>query len=667
MTLEQEALNFIDALQTEYLVTRNIDMVLPHLDMHCSWIGTGRTELCLNAEEMAAALRREKEECPQGFTVTACSYTAQAVADGGCVIYGTLSAEAADPRIAELDVRVTMVTEKTDDLWRLVHIHISSASIDQLDDELHIRRSTVTERKTLKLRMKQSAQELEERSNDLRLTLERYQTIMEQVTDILFEWDCKTDTLEFSPNWSTRFGCTPIKQDAQCSLQNSNNLHPDDKAIILKIMQDCNAGVASAEAEVRIRHVNGQYLWNRVRLNTQYNNAGVATKVIGNIVDINDEKSKKLRTLEQAQKDTLTGLYNKNAARSLVEECMSTANGNRFQALMIIDVDNFKQINSLYGHACGDTMLSAFTSVLEQKFSSSDILGRIGGDEFLAYMPEIDGERDAWAVAESVMDALRGVHPCKNDESLTCSIGIALFPQRAVEYYTLYQCADQALYQIKENGKNGFAFYDPILYEISQQAGVFHSAVSAAIDSEQECEDGLVTVGEKLAYYALRMLHHSIDVETAIARVLEIVGRAYDVSRVYIFESVANGTCCSDTFEWCNTGVAPVRDLLQNLSYADFGNYQNNFDQYGVFNCRDVTIVHQTLYKLFDDQDVCALLQCAIMDDGEFMGFVGFDECRQSRIWNQEQTDALMLLSNILSTFLLKLRYKTRLQQLPPS
>ena len=184
--------------------------------------------------------------------------------------------------------------------------------------------------------------------------------------------------------------------------------------------------------------------------------------------------------------------------------------------------------------------------------------------------------------------------------------------------------------------------------------------VSSPIDSDSVCD-----VTEQLARYAFRMLYDAGTTEAAIGQMLEVVGRAYDVSRVYIFENSADDTLCYNTFEWCGEGVSSERENLQGLSYQeDLGDYQSNFDANGIFYCRDISTLHPHLYAVLAPQGICSMLQCAILDDGRFKGYVGFDECRANRYWTQEQIESLTLVARVLSTFLVKQRLREHVQAL---
>ena len=115
---------------------------------------------------------------------------------------------------------------------------------------------------------------------------------------------------------------------------------------------------------------------------------------------------------------------------------------------------------------------------------------------------------------------------------------------------------------------------------------------------------------------------------------------------------------CTNTYEWCNEGVRPEIGNLQHVPYANDleGGYQSNFNESGVFYCRDIDGLTPQQRATLEPQGIKSLLQCAIYDKGQFKGFVGFDECRVNRYWTQEQVNALVFIAEILSTFFTETR-----------
>lgn len=186
----------------------------------------------------------------------------------------------------------------------------------------------------------------------------------------------------------------------------------------------------------------------------------VRSKAVGVILDINKEKNEKQNLIKMAQRDALTSIYNKAAANATVARRMEDFDFIVLQALLIIDVDYFKAVNDTYGHMAGDNILSSVVKELRSHVRSSDVVGRIGGDEFLVYFTEVETEQDALWKAQSLHAALGTLTPEQGAPLVTCSIGMAVLPHGTVEYAELHRYADAALYRRKNTGRNGVTVYN---------------------------------------------------------------------------------------------------------------------------------------------------------------------------------------------------------------
>ena len=113
--------------------------------------------------------------------------------------------------------------------------------------------------------------------------------------------------------------------------------------------------------------------------------AGRVVRAVGAILDIDAEKKKAQNLMERAQRDMLTKLYNKGTSQDHIQTVLSGSASREKAALMIIDLDNFKHMNDTMGHLFGDALLSEVAHTIQKQFRSEDIVGRIGGDEFLVF------------------------------------------------------------------------------------------------------------------------------------------------------------------------------------------------------------------------------------------------------------------------------------------
>ena len=496
---------------------------------------------------------------------------------------------------------------------------------------------------------------------ELRMSLDRHQIIMDQATDIIFEWDIAKNTLTYSSNWEKKFGYSPITQNATCNILKGAHLHPDDRDKFLNLADRARKGdtVPYAEEELRVQDKNGIYIWCRIRVSTQFNIDGVPAKAVGVIADITTEKAFQQELMKKAQIDAMTGVYNKATTKNLIEILLRSGPAGAYHAFLMIDFDDFKMVNDTQGHLFGDTVLAEMTSRIKKLFRSSDVIGRLGGDEFVVFLKNIPSEEFALEKANQILKLFTDSFSPASGLQISCSIGIALAPVSGEDFITLYKHADIALYSAKKQGKNRCELFDSTSME-GLEFYMQNNAVSRTkIDSDQNAKE----LGDSLTGYVFKVLYEAVDTETAVNLMMEIIGKYFDVSRAYIFENSDDNTYCTNTFEWCNDGIPPEIQNLQHVSFAgDIDSYYKNFDEDDIFCCKNVEELSEEQAALLQMQGIKSVLQCAIRDNGKIKGMVGFDECNTRRYWTQEQVNVLRLVSEVLCIFLFKQRAQSKLE-----
>ena len=230
------------------------------------------------------------------------------------------------------------------------------------------------------------------------------------------------------------------------------------------IINLCDENKSCFEYEFIERSDGIHYNWVRVYVRIYRAFDTGAVKIISHVKNIQQEKEWELAILTKAQRDPLTQLYNKAVTRELIEEFLVSEAGKGMHALCIIDIDNFKSINDNLGHAFGDRVLSAMAEKLSESVKASDIVGRIGGDEFLIFMKNIAGKpavgQKAAELCQIFHDWLKSVG---GNVETSLSIGICILPEDGCSFAEVYEKADRALYASKNKGKNTFTFFDSSL------------------------------------------------------------------------------------------------------------------------------------------------------------------------------------------------------------
>jgi diguanylate cyclase (GGDEF)-like protein len=189
----------------------------------------------------------------------------------------------------------------------------------------------------------------------------------------------------------------------------------------------------------------------------------------------------------QAKEDTLTGLPNRASFKEQLASALarSTRSGAR-HALLFIDLDDFKSVNDNLGHDAGDRLLREVAQRVRGCVRSSDTVARLSGDEFTAILYDIASEDSSAHVAESIVESLRRAFRIDGHEVFCgSSVGVAIYPDDATDADTLITKADQAMYSVKQSGRNGWHFYTREMHERSERRHRLYNELAAAIDAGQ--------------------------------------------------------------------------------------------------------------------------------------------------------------------------------------
>lgn len=225
------------------------------------------------------------------------------------------------------------------------------------------------------------------------------------------------------------------------------------------VLREYQRGNDHLQYDFMISQDGSDYFWMRIDARIFYCAEDHSIRMYTYRKNIDAEKRKEKRITEQAQLDEMTGLYTKTATERLIRDLLAQKPQDMY-AFFIFDIDNFKSVNDEFGHAFGDAVIKEFTTIIRRRFRKNDVIGRIGGDEFVAFIPI---PRESWAVekAKELSKALNTTYTeLAASWNLSASIGVALSPKDGATFEVLYRKADIALYETKKRGKNGYTFYE---------------------------------------------------------------------------------------------------------------------------------------------------------------------------------------------------------------
>jgi diguanylate cyclase (GGDEF)-like protein/PAS domain S-box-containing protein len=297
----------------------------------------------------------------------------------------------------------------------------------------------------------------------LKASEERYRTILENIEDGYYELDLKGRFTFFNEACRKIFG---YSREELIGMDDRQYVDRDTaeklNRLALKVYQTGQPEKGSALEVIRKdgfkRHI-------EVSVSLMKDISGKPVGFRGIVRDIDDRKKAEATILHMAYHDALTGLPNRLLFNDRLNVAMAAAERNNKKfGVMMLDLDKFKNINDSLGHDIGDQLLQSVGNRLRGRLRKSDTVARMGGDEFMLLLPEINQKEDAEVIAKKIVDSFQRVFVLGNHElKITTSIGIAVYPESGLDFDTLKKNADIAMYKAKEQGRNNFQTYNEIV------------------------------------------------------------------------------------------------------------------------------------------------------------------------------------------------------------
>ncbi len=258
-----------------------------------------------------------------------------------------------------------------------------------------------------------------------------------------------------------------------------------DAAFYRDMWQSINM-LGSWQGEIVDKNKAGKHFYKHMAINVVRNELDLVSHYVSISSDISERKEYDKNIHFLAYFDVLTGLPNRTLLRDRLGQLIATSHrdGTQF-ALLFLDLDRFKYINDSMGHSVGDKLLQSVAQRLQACIREGDTVSRIGGDEFIVLLREVD-EQGVASVAEKLLHSLAVPFNLNGQEISTyASIGIALYPQHSIDLDVLMKNADAAMYNAKENGRNTYKFFMPEMNFRANQVFQMEKDMRVALDQDQ--------------------------------------------------------------------------------------------------------------------------------------------------------------------------------------
>jgi diguanylate cyclase (GGDEF)-like protein/PAS domain S-box-containing protein len=290
------------------------------------------------------------------------------------------------------------------------------------------------------------------------LSEERLSLALEGSGLALFDWDIRAGRIYHSARASAMRDDLPADQTASPAELRAF-VHPDDlDAMRVSLKAALSGAVPAYDAEFRLRRRSGDWLWVRARGRVVERDAGGrALRLAGTYADINARKIAEDRLRHRAEFDALTDLPNRASFLERLQQAMRRATPGSPMALLFLDIDHFKTVNDTLGHEAGDRLLTVFATRMRACVRQSDTVARLAGDEFTIILEGLRDANDAKMLAAKLVETLRAPTELAGKLfEITASVGVALWKTGDTDDAELLRRADEALYEAKRRGRNGY-------------------------------------------------------------------------------------------------------------------------------------------------------------------------------------------------------------------
>lgn len=288
----------------------------------------------------------------------------------------------------------------------------------------------------------------------MKLTFLEYKAIVESSPNMIWRSGTNAECNYFNETW-LKF--TGKKLEEEIGNGWAKGVHPDDFDLCLKTYLNAFSKHNAFEMEYRLLRYDGEWRWINDRGVPFFDDSKNFAGYIGSCMDVT-EKIEGKKLTEMAQKDKLTGLYNRNYLEYLLDYEFHRARQEKINFIVfMIDIDKFKFFNDHYSHNFGDKVLNLVAKKISENTRKCDITGRYGGDEFLIMLPKTTIAK-AKEIAQKMLNSVLEINIESNPIQISLSIGIAEQVNEK-NIFEVVEKADKAMYKAKQDGGNRFSLF----------------------------------------------------------------------------------------------------------------------------------------------------------------------------------------------------------------
>lgn len=474
---------------------------------------------------------------------------------------------------------------------------------------------------------------------------ERVDIVAGLSTDAIFEYEIAKDQMHYYSKkqdfLASRYG-KPIVEHYTEQILHGNQaekmVYPDDYDKLIQLCWQLRAGAKNIYFELRSQYAPGKFCWIAVEAKAIEDENNKASFVIGKISNIDERKQREEQLKEQSERDPLTALYNSRVVKSMIDECRRKEE-KRKAILLIADIDNFKAVNDKMGHLYGDAVICTFADALRSSFPDA-LIGRIGGDEFLVYVENVEVFEIEGRIKELTQKLSRIYVEGENNTKISASFGMVnCKEEQSLE--KLIKMADSALYFMKNHTKGGMIEY--------REGMLMGDSAIGAEETNNYVPEALIHTENDLIVFALELFERVKDTKGAIRVLADSICRFYSFSDILYFQMAEDGMV-KMIFHWGEADIQQFYDKPMDVSGEDWEALFFPLEQ------KTSVVLLERDIKGENVRKAKSILSIGMVGQEE-KGYMLFIDKQQERTWQTEEA-VLERLANIIFKRLMDMKQK---------
>lgn len=488
-------------------------------------------------------------------------------------------------------------------------------------------------------RQKQMATELDE-------TKSLYLRAISSSDEIIFDYLIDKDVFTYYKHMEEEGKITnqpKVYEKFLVDIGKNKLIYPDDLVYFYDLCRDN----IDHPFDLRVRKEKqraGEYTKMRVHASVQKDEKNRPVRVIGTLRPVPPRENIGRNKDSVDEKDELTGLNSRKAARKLIEEYKANSSVAVPYALLILDIKDFRKVNDTYGHIFGDNVLVQVADIIIENINKLDVVARLGGDEFLIFLKNV-GKGAVVSMCDKLCRAIRDIY-VGEDLRIDSCIGAVVSQDPGVAYDDLLQTADDALFELITSDRVGV--------QIAKEISCHNRGLRISYVADRNLRKETAGKEKRLSELIFELLEKAKDIDRALNTVLALVGEKKSLSRITVMQRNAGGL--DVTYQWTARGISS-NTVLDGHTILDYqSRMRENFaeDGMGIIDERTVANFDNAKKDILLPAGCKSLMYCDMLEFGEPTGMIAYVDCTGNREWKDKDFKSFRTITRLISAYTLK-------------